>query len=140
NKMVSVGLSYTTPQKFAQYKWNATNADTTSPTFARATTLTFNLNGPQIVTFGTALKPNSHLRLAIDGRHVKMSTGRGIGDNASDSLIKWRSCWAVLMGGEFWLNDMTPIRAGFNYLHTPIRAERAAFSLGTPSSFPKHST
>jgi long-chain fatty acid transport protein len=140
NKMVSLGLSYTTPQKFSQYKWNSTNADITSPNFGKATTLTFNLNGPQIVTFGTALKPNKQLRLAIDGRHVKMSTVRGIGDNASDSLIKWRSCWAFLAGAEFWINDKTALRAGFNYLQTPINADRVAFSLGTPSTFQKHFT
>ena len=138
NPMVSLGASYTTPQRFSQYKWNSTNADTTSPNFGHATTLTFNLNGPQIITFGTGLKPMPNLRLAFDGRHVKMSTVRGIGDNAPDSLIQWRSCWAILMGAEYWVNPKTAIRAGFNYLQTPIHAERVAFSLGTPSTFQKH--
>lgn len=140
NPMASVGVSYTTPQKFSQYKWNSTNADVTSPNYQKATTLTFNLNGPQIFTFGVGLKPNKAVRLAIDGRYVDMSRTRGIGDSASDSLIKWRSCWAVLFGGEFMMNDHTAVRAGFNYLQTPIHAERVAFSLGTPSTFQKHFT
>src|SRR5262249_22706785 len=43
NKMVSVGASYTTPQKFQQYEWNSTNADVTSPNYGKARTITFNL-------------------------------------------------------------------------------------------------
>jgi long-chain fatty acid transport protein len=140
NPMTSIGVSYTTPQKFSQYKWNSTNADTTSPNYQHATTLTFNLNGPQILTFGTALKPNKAVRLAIDGRYVDMAHTRGIGESASDSLIKWRSCWAFLVGGEFFLNPHTAIRAGFNYLQSPINPDRVAFSLGTPSTFQKHFT
>jgi long-chain fatty acid transport protein len=138
NKMVSLGASYTTPQKFQQYQWNSTNADVTSPNFGKARTITFNLDGPQIVTFGTGLKPMPNLRLAIDGRHVKMGSVRGIGENGADSLIKWRSVWSVLMGAEYWLNPHTAVRAGFNYLQTPIVADRVAFSLGTPSTFQKH--
>lgn len=140
NPMASVGVSYTTPQKFQQYKWNSSNADVTSPNFGMAETLTFNLDGPQILTFGTALKPKKNIRLAFDGRHVKMGSVRGIGENGADSIIQWRSVWSVLMGGEFFLNERTAVRVGFNYLQTPIKAERVAFSLGTPSTFQKHFT
>jgi long-chain fatty acid transport protein len=138
NPMVSVGASYTTPQKFGQYKWNSTNADITSPNFGHARTITFNLDGPQILTFGAGLKPMPNLRLATDARHVKMGSVRGIGENGQDSLIKWRSVWAVLIGAEYMVNPKTAVRAGFNYLQTPIVADRVAFSLGTPSTFQKH--
>lgn len=137
--MVSLGVSYTTPQKFQQYQWNSTVADNTSPNFGQARTLTFTLDGPQIVTFGTALKPTKNFHLAIDGRHVKMGAVDGIGEDAN-SLIRWRSVWAVMIGGEYFVNERTAIRAGFNYLQTPIVADRVAFSLGTPSTFQKHFT
>jgi long-subunit fatty acid transport protein len=140
NPMVSLGLSYTTPQKYQQYQWNSTNADVTSPDFGKATILKFNLDGPQIVTFGTALKPKKNIRLAFDARHVKMGSVRGIGESGADSLIQWRSVWSVLMGGEFWVNERSAVRVGFNYLQTPIREERVSVSLGTPSTFQKHFT
>jgi len=139
NPKVSVGGAYTSPQKFQQYSWNSTNADNTSPNFGKAQTITFNLDGPQIVTFGVALKPNPKLRIAIDGRNVKMGSVTGIGEDA-DSLIRWRSVWAFLSGIEYWVNDKTAIRAGYSYLQTPIVADRVAFSLGTPSTFQNHFT
>jgi long-chain fatty acid transport protein len=137
--MLSVGASYTTPQKFQDYKWNSANADVSSPNFGLNRQITFTLDGPQTVTFGVGLKPSSHLRIGIDGRHVKMGSVTGIGEDA-DSLIRWRSVWSVLMGGEYWVNDRTAIRAGFSYLQTPIVADRVSFSLGTPSTFQKHFT
>jgi long-chain fatty acid transport protein len=140
NPMVSMGLSYTTPQKFQQYAWNSTNADVTSPGFGLSQKVTFNLDGPQTVTFGTALMPKRNVQIAIDGRWVDMGGTRGIGDNAPDSLIKWRSVWAVMTGVQVWLNPKTAIRAGYSYLQTPIVADRVAFSLGTPSTFQNHFT
>ena len=140
NPMLSVGASYTTPQKFQDYTWNSSNADVTSPSFGLNRTISFKLDGPQTVTFGVGLKPSSHLRIGIDGRHVKMGSVTGIGDNAPDSLIQWRSVWAVMTGAEYWVNDRTAIRAGFSYLQTPIVADRVSFSLGTPSTFQKHFT
>jgi long-chain fatty acid transport protein len=137
NPMLSLGLSYTTPQKFQAYTWNSTNADVTSPSFGLNEKLTFKLDGPQTVTFGVGLKPTSHVRIGIDGREVKMASVTGIGDDAN-SLIGWRSVWAVMVGGEVWLSDKTALRAGYSYLQTPIVADRVAFSLGTPSTFQQH--
>ena len=138
NQMVNLGFSYTTPQKFQQYVWNSTNADSTSPNFGLAQKNTFYLNGPQTVTFGTALMPKKNVQIAIDGRWVDMGGTRGIGDNATDSLIQWRSVWAVMTGVQVWVNPRIAIRAGYSYLQTPIVADRVAFSLGTPSTFQNH--
>jgi long-chain fatty acid transport protein len=137
NDMVSVGASYTTPQKFQQYAWNSTNADSTSASFGQNQQLTFNLDGPATLTFGVGLTPKPGLRIGVDSRYVAMGSTTGIGENAG-SLIRWRSVWAVMTGAEYWLNDRTALRAGFSYLQTPIVAERVAFSLGTPSTFQKH--
>jgi long-chain fatty acid transport protein len=139
SEMVQIGASYTTPQKFQQYKWNAIVADNSSASYGLSRPLTFTLNGPQIATFGVGLHPSKTVRLGIDGRYVDMGHVDGIGENAN-SLIKWRSVWAVLTGAEVMVNPKTAVRVGFSYLQTPIRAERVAFSLGTPSTFQKHFT
>ena len=145
--MTSVGASFTTPQKFKQYRWNSTNANPRSPQFGFARTLTFNLDGPATITFGAGLKPNDKTRIAIDGRYVMYDGVAGIGeaggvDTVNHKLIGigWRNIWAGMFGVQYQATDMLAVRGGFNYAQTPIREEFTVTSMGTPATFQKHVT
>jgi long-chain fatty acid transport protein len=145
--MASFGVSFTTPQKFQQYKWNSTHANPAAADYDTARTLTFNLDGPATITFGVGLKPNDKIRVAADGRFVIYDGVAGIGeeggvDVANHKLlgIGWRNIWAAMIGIQYQATEKLAVRGGFNYAQTPIREELTVTSMGTPATFQKHFT
>jgi long-chain fatty acid transport protein len=145
--MASLGVSFTTPQKFQQYKWNSTHANPSSPDYGMARSLTFNLDGPATVTFGVGLTPNDRIRVAIDGRVVLYDGVAGIGEEGGVDTVNhkllgigWRNIWAGMIGIQYQASEMLAARAGFNYAQTPIREELTVTSMGTPATFQKHFT
>ena len=94
--VVSIGGSITTPQNFATHEWNSTNPNPGSVDFGQPWTVSFDLDGPMIVTFGVGLVPNAKTRIAIDGMFTKYEGVNGFGGpgGINDGVIDpfgWRS-------------------------------------------------
>ncbi len=145
NKMVSFGASYTTKQKFRQYKWNSFVENPELATFGTARQLTFNLDGPQTFQFGFGLHPTPKLSLAADGKFIKYRGVAGIGELAGVDPVNhkllgigWSNIWVALLGAQYEVNDKMTLRAGYNHGQSPIREEFTVTSMGTPSTFQKH--
>jgi long-chain fatty acid transport protein len=145
--MVGVGASFTTKQKFQQYEWNSTVANPNNPRFQLARQLTFNLDGPAVLSFGVGLKPTPKVKIAVDGRFVKYEGVAGIGEDPGVDTINhrligigWRNIFAGMGGIEFQATDKIAVRAGYNQAQTPIREQFSVTSMGTPATFQKHFT
>ncbi len=145
NPMVSFGFSYTTKQKFNQYRWNSTVENPLLARFGSARELTFNLDGPQTVQFGVGLHPSKKLSIAVDGKFIKYTGVRGIGeqggvDTVNHKLIGigWNNIWVGMVGAQYAVNPKMSLRLGYNHGQSPIRSEFTVTSMGTPSTFQKH--
>ncbi len=143
--MVSLGLSYTSKQKFQQYRWNSTVENPELASFGTARILTFKLDGPQTVQFGVGLHPTKKLSLAADGKFIKYTGVAGIGEQGGVDVVNhkligigWRNIWVGMLGAEYKANDRITLRAGYNHGQSPIRPEFTVTSMGTPSTFQKH--
>ncbi len=145
NEMASVGFSYTTPQKFQQYKYNSTITNPNLSTYGQARVLTFNLDGPQTFQFGISLHPNKKFSIAADGKYIMYDGVAGIGeaggvDTVNHKLIgiSWQNIWVGMVGVEYKPNEKMSLRAGYNHGQSPIKPEYTVTSMGTPSTFQKH--
>ena len=140
---MSVGASLTTPQNFSTYKWNSSNANPASTQYGQPRTLTFDLDGPMIVSFGTGLKPNAKTKIAIDGMFTKYSGVNGFGSPGGIVAgivypFGWRNIWTFKTGIQREMTDKLTVRAGYNYSQMPIRKEVVLTATGAPATFQHH--
>ncbi len=145
NPMLSFGVSYTTKQKFSQYEWNSFVENPLVARFGTARVLQFNLDGPQNVQFGIGLHPSKKLSIAIDGKYIKYTGVKGIGEQAGVDTVNhkligigWKDIWVGMVGVQYKPNDKMAFRLGYNHGQSPIRPEFTVTSMGTPSTFQKH--
>jgi long-chain fatty acid transport protein len=145
--MVSVGASYNTYQKFQEYAWNSVVVNPETAAYGTHRELRFRFDGPATLTFGVGLKPTAKLMLAIDGQYMKFDNVKGLGGPGGVDVeqhrlvgIGWRNIWTLKAGLQYQATDKLALRAGYNHSQTPIRAEIAETSMGTPATFQKHFT
>lgn len=139
----TIGASITAPQKFSQYVWNSTYADPGNPNFGQARKVSFNLDGPLIVSFGTGMKAAKKTELAIDGMFVKYTGVAGFGSpggivNGIVYPFGWRNVWAFKAGVQHHATDKLTIRAGYSYSMTPLRSAVVLTATGAPATFQNH--
>ncbi len=143
--MVSVGASITTPQNYPEYTYNSSIADPSSPDYGLARTLSYDLDGPMVVTFGTGLKLNKKTQVAIDGMFTKYLGVAGFGSkggivNGVVEPFGWRSVWTFKTGVQYQASDALTVRAGYNYSQMPLRGEVVISATGAPATFQHHFT
>jgi len=147
----SLGLSYTSPQHFPDYKWNSFDAlpylnpgKVANPDFGKARIIRWKLDGPQLAAAGIGWQPNPQTKVGLDVRWVDYAGDKGAGGpggfkpDRSLNDIGWRSIWIGAIGVEYKATPKVTLRGGFNYSQTPIRSEVAFTSLGTPPTFKDH--
>jgi long-chain fatty acid transport protein len=144
--MVSVGGSVTTPQNYSPYEYNSTIADPSSRSYGIARRLSYDLDGPMVVSFGTGLKsPNKKMQIAIDGMFTKYKGVHGFGSDGGivNGIIEpfgWRNVWTVKAGVQDQVSDKLTVRAGYNYSQMPLRGEVVISATGAPATFQHHIT
>jgi long-chain fatty acid transport protein len=134
---MSVGGSLTTPQNFSSYEWNSTNADPGSRAFGTTRRLSYDLDGPMVVSFGLGLKPTEKTQIAVDGMFTKYKGVSGFGGqggvvNGSLDPFGWRNVWTFKAGLQHVLTAKLTVRAGYNFSQTPVRSEVVMSSIGAP--------
>jgi long-chain fatty acid transport protein len=144
--MVSVGASVTTPQNYAPYEYNSTIADPTSRSYGLARRLSYDLDGPMVVSFGTGLKsPNKKMQIAVDGMFTKYKGVHGFGSDGGivNGIIEpfgWRNVWTIKAGVQQQVSDTLTVRVGYNYSQMPLRGEVVISATGAPATFQHHIT
>lgn len=134
---MSMGGSLTTPQNFASYDWNSTNADPGSRGFGTSRTLSYDLDGPMIVSFGLGLKPGKKTQIAVDGMFTKYQGVDGLG--GAGGVIKgtvypfgWRDVWTFKAGVQHVATAKLTVRAGYNFSQMPLRSEVVVSTVAAP--------
>lgn len=141
--MVSIGASYTMPQNFQRYTWNSTIATPGSVDYGQPRTVSFDLDGPMIVAFGTGLKPSTKTSIAIDGMFTKYKGVHGFGGpggivNGIVDPFGWRNIWTFKAGIQHVASEKLTVRAGYNYSQMPLRSEVVLSATGAPATFQHH--
>lgn len=139
----AVAASITTPQNFDPYEWNSTYADPASPQYGLHRSLDFDLDGPLIVSFGTAFKLGAKTDVAIDGVYTKYKGVEGFGSPGGivDGIVYpfgWRNIWTFKAGVRHQATEKLNVRLGYNYSQTPLRAEVILTGTGAPATFENH--
>jgi long-chain fatty acid transport protein len=139
---MSIGASLTLPQDFTTYEWNSTFANPARPDYGRARTLEFELDGPMIVSFGTAIK-NAKTQFAIDGMFTKYTGVEGFGSPGGivDGIVfpfGWRNVWTFKTGVQHQVTDKLAVRGGYNYSNMPLQDEKVLTMTGAPATFQHH--
>ena len=134
---MSVGGSLTTPQNFSSYDWNSTNADPGSRGFGTSRTLSYDLDGPMVVSFGVGLKPGEKTQIAVDGMFTKYKGVAGFGGpggvvNGAVNPFGWRNVWTFKMGVQHVATGKLTLRAGYNFSQMPLRSEVVVSTIGAP--------
>lgn len=142
--MMSVGASVTAPQNFSPYEWNSTNADPSSRAFGQARRLSYDLDGPMIVSFGVGMK-GKKTQVAVDGMFTKYTGVNGFGSPGGivDRVVYpfgWRNVWTFKAGIQRQASDKMTVRAGYNYSQMPLREEVVLSATGAPATFQHHIT
>ena len=141
---ISFGGSFTAPQNYAPYEYNSTNADPSSRAYGTARTLTYDLDGPMVVGFGTALQ-TAKTHIAVDGMFTKYKGVHGFGSDGGivNGIIEpfgWRNVWTIKAGMQHELTPKLTVRAGYNYSQMPVRGEVVISATGAPATFQHHIT
>jgi long-chain fatty acid transport protein len=141
---LSVGGSITAPQNYSPYEYNSTNADPSSRSYGLARTLSYDLDGPMVVSFGAGIK-KAKTQLAVDGMFTKYSGVHGFGSDGGivNGIIEpfgWRNVWTIKGGVSHDLSDKLTVRAGYNYSQMPLRSEVVISATGAPATFQHHIT
>lgn len=142
---MSIGGSFTTPQNFKPYEYNSTNADPSSRGFGLARTVTYDLDGPMVASFGIGLTPSKKTQIALDGMFTKYKGVHGFGGpggvvNGVVDPFGWRNVWTVKGGVQQDMSDKLTVRAGYNYSQMPLRGEVVLSATGAPATFQHHIT
>lgn len=145
NDLVSIGLSYTSPQWFGEFEWNSTVANPTLPTAGTPRTFSFTLDVPAVYGLGLGINALPNLTLAADGRYIAYESTAGFsesGFNADGSVagFGWRNIFAIGAGLEYWPVEKVALRGGYNWSQNPITEEQAFFNVPAPAIVQHHLT
>jgi long-chain fatty acid transport protein len=120
---ISLGASITTPQNFSNYEWNSTNANPASIDFGAARKLSYDLDGPMVVSWGVAMN-GKKTQVALDGMFTKYAGVHGFGSVGGivDRIVYpfgWRNVWTVKAGVQHAMSEKLTLRLGYNYSQMP---------------------
>ncbi len=142
--MVSIGASITTPQNYSPYTFNSSISDPSSRSYGLARTLSYDLDGPMVASWGVGLK-SAKTQMAIDGMFTKYTGVAGFGSaggivNGVVEPFGWRNVWTFKTGVQHEFTDKLTARAGYNYSQMPLRPEVVISATGAPATFQHHIT
>ena len=151
NDKVNLGASITTPQNFKAYSWNSTNANPSSRQFGQGTKVSYDLDGPMVVSAGTGLTLSPKTKVALDGMFTKYegvhgfggpggvipatSTAGVSGGTSPGGLVDpfgWKNIWTVKAGVQQQVTDKAIVRAGYHYSQSPIQSKNVLSATGAP--------
>ncbi|MBX7104442.1 MAG: outer membrane protein transport protein [Gemmataceae bacterium] len=123
---VTTGVSYTSPQWFETWEFNARDANGNAQKFSTQFSL------PQIFSAGVAYCGIERLLLAADLRWFDYSTTKLLGQSVPEGGAGWSSIWAVSLGANYQLTDRLSVQGGYLYNQNPIPGNLTLFNTQLP--------
>jgi long-chain fatty acid transport protein len=124
---VAAGFSYTSPQWFETWQFNARDANGDPLFFETQFTL------PQIFSLGVAYDGIDRLLLAADLRWFDYRTTQLLGEPVREGGAGWDSVWAVALGGRYRLTDRLSVQLGYLFNENPVPSDLALFNTQLPA-------
>jgi long-chain fatty acid transport protein len=119
------GLSYTSPQWFENWVFNARDANGNPITFQTGFSL------PQIISAGLAFHTDKLLATA-DLRWFDYRTTALLGQPPSEGGAGWDSIWAVALGARYKFSERLSVQAGYMFNENPISSNLSLFNTQLP--------
>ena len=141
----SVGLAYTSPQFFDDFKYQAVYENPNLSSFNTARTFSFRMDAPPIYAVGLAYAPTTTVRTAVDLKYLGYSSTKGFsasGYNADGSVkgFGWKDIAVVAVGVEYDATEQLTVRGGYNYSGNPIPAALSMYNIPAPAIVQHHLT
>jgi long-chain fatty acid transport protein len=122
---VDLGCSYSSPQWFETWKFNARNEVGDPRLVSIQATL------PQLISLGAAYKGIEGLVLAADVRWFDYERTKLFGVPPPGGT-GWQNIWAFALGAQYQMSERTSVRIGYLYNENPIPAPRTLFNSQLP--------
>jgi long-chain fatty acid transport protein len=127
---LNLGLSYSTEQKYQEFVWNTTVANTSLPTYGTARKVRFKLNAPPILVGGLGYKPTPKLSIALDGKWINYESTDGFKD-----ALGFKDITVVGLGIQFQATPTITVRLGGNHCDSPIDSSNVFGAVPVPAVF-----
>ncbi len=122
-----LGFSFTSPQWFETWRFNARNEVGDPFTFRTQFTL------PTVLSAGVAFTGIDRLLLAADVRWLDYRNTQLLGEPVTAGGANWDSIWAVAVGSRYQLTDQLSLQLGYIFNENPISPNLALFNTMLPA-------
>jgi len=120
------GFSYTSPQWFEDWQFNARDANGNPLSFSTPFSL------PEIISLGAAFDGIDHLLLATDVRWFNYSSTDLLGTSPINGGAGWRDVWAVACGARYRVSDRLSAQLGYLFNTNPVPSNFSLFNTELP--------
>jgi long-chain fatty acid transport protein len=124
---LTAGASYTSPQWFETWKFNAREADGDPITFSTQFSL------PAIISVGLAYEAMERFLLCADVRYFEYQSSQLLGERVVDGGAGWQNIWAAAIGGRYQLSARMSAQLGYLFNENPVPANLALFNTQLPA-------
>ena len=141
---VRFGASYTSPQWFQDFEYNAVYENPDLPNFQTHRDITFAMDVPASYSGGVALTWDDVLWTG-DVRYITYASTDGFAKSGMDATgavqgFGWEDIWVVATGMQFRPVDRLALRGGYNYTQNPIPDAQSAYNVAAPAVVQHHAT
>jgi long-chain fatty acid transport protein len=142
--MLRVGLSYTSPQWFQDFEFNAVYENPELPDFQTHRDISFAMDVPAVYSGGLAADLGRFLWTG-DARYITYSSTDGFAESGMnpDGSVRgfgWDDIWVLASGLQFRPVERLALRGGYNYTQNPIPPEQSAANVPAPAIVQHHAT
>ncbi|AMW03946.1 hypothetical protein GEMMAAP_02025 [Gemmatimonas phototrophica] len=142
---VTMGLAYTSPQIFTDFKFQMTHANPNLPNFGTARTVSFRMDVPAIYGVGLAVAPTERLQMGLDAKYVTYGStegfeAKGYAGDGSVQGFGWQDITVVAAGAQYKASNKVTLRGGYHYSGNPIPDEQSMFNIAAPAVVQHHIT
>ena len=142
---LAVGASYTSPQFFSDFKYQAVYENPNLSSFNTARTFSFRMDAPAIYAAGFAYAPTKSFSTAVDVKYFAYKSTKGFDQSGfnTDGSVKgfgWDDILVVAAGAQYSVNAAWTLRGGYNYSGNPIPAANSMYNIPAPAIVQHHAT
>jgi long-chain fatty acid transport protein len=124
---LTFGFSYTSPQWFEQWRFEAKDPNGNPTEFQTHATF------PMIFSWGLAYAASERLLLAADLRYIDYKDALLFGTPVRDGGAGWNSVFAVAAGSRYLLTDRLSVQLGYLFNQNPVPSNLALFNTELPA-------
>jgi long-chain fatty acid transport protein len=123
---LALGFSFTSPQWFQTWTFNAKNEVGDPISFSTQFSL------PTVLSAGVSYTGIENLMLNADVRWFDYATTKLLGTAPQDGGAGWKSIWAIALGARYQVSEQLSVQAGYIWNQNPISSNLTLFNTMLP--------